>query len=162
MIPKAKSLGLLFKNNKILLEEQEGKHSKGTGLFYRPIGGTIVIGERSEETVIREYEEELAVKITIQCYVTCLENIFSIDEQIGHEIIQIYIVELEDKSLYDQKIFKVVEGNKITYAKWVSLEDIINEMKILYPNGLREIMCVMTGKEEDNEQLENIKCKLCL
>ncbi|GGA29015.1 NUDIX hydrolase [Psychrobacillus lasiicapitis] len=162
MFPKAKSLGLLFKDHKMLLEEQEGKHSKGTGLFYRPIGGTIEIGEKSDETVIREYGEELSVEITIQRYVTCRENIFTIDGHIGHELIQIYIVELEDKSLNEQEIFKVVEGDKITCAKWISLEDIIKDKKITYPNGLKEVLCKMIGKEEDNEQLENIKCKLCL
>lgn len=140
MFPRAKSLGLIIKDNKILLEEQEGKHSKGTGIFYRPIGGTIELGEKSIETVIREHEEELSVKIAVQHYVACLENIFVIDENIGHELIQIYLVEFEDKSLYQQEKFQVVEGNKITYAKWISLEDIFNEHIILYPNGLKELM----------------------
>jgi len=140
MFPKAKSLGLIVKDNMILLEEQKGKHSKGTGIFYRPIGGTIELGEISSETVIREYQEELEVKITIKSYISCLENIFNIDETIGHEIIQIYLVEFEDECLYQKESFKVDEGNKITLAKWVPLQELFNEKKVLYPNGLSNLI----------------------
>ncbi|MFJ8064048.1 hypothetical protein ACIQYS_05415 [Psychrobacillus sp. NPDC096426] len=38
----------------------------------------------------------------------------------------------------------LVEDNKILLeeqqAKWISLEDILNERNILYPNGSRELM----------------------
>jgi 8-oxo-dGTP pyrophosphatase MutT (NUDIX family) len=88
MYPRANSLGLIIKDNNILLEEQEGKHSKGIGYYYRPIGGTIELGERSNETLIREIHEELGVEVVIRRYITCLENIFRVDESIGHEITQ--------------------------------------------------------------------------
>lgn len=88
MYPKANTLGIILRNNKILLEELEGKHSKGIGIYYRPIGGTIELGEKSSETIIREYSEEIAVDIKIKRYIGCLENIFRIDENIGHEITQ--------------------------------------------------------------------------
>ena len=140
MFPKAKSLGLIVKDNMILLEEQKGKHSKGTGIFYRPIGGTIELGEISSETVIREYQEELEVKITIKSYISCLENIFNIDETIGHEIIQIYLVEFEDECLYQKQSFKVMEGSKITLSKWIPLQELFNEKKVLYPNGLSNLI----------------------
>lgn len=140
MFPKAKSLGLIVKDNMILLEEQRGKHSKGTGVFYRPIGGTIELGEKSSETVIREYKEELAVNITIKSYISCLENIFKIDETIGHEIIQIYLVEFVDESPYQKESFKVSEGSNITFARWFPLQEFINEKKVLYPNGLSTLI----------------------
>jgi len=138
--PKAKALGIILYNNKILLEEQEGKHSKGTGIFYRPIGGTIELGEKSNETIIREYNEEIAVDIEIKNHIGCLENIFEIDGKIGHEIIQIYLVEFIDKSLYQKESFNVIEGRKTTFTKWISLEEIIDGEKILFPNGLIELL----------------------
>jgi hypothetical protein len=46
MYPQANTLGILVKANDLLLEEQKGKHSKGIGFYYRPIGGTIKLGER--------------------------------------------------------------------------------------------------------------------
>ncbi|MGE7690020.1 NUDIX hydrolase [Lysinibacillus sp. NPDC097214] len=140
MYPKAKTLGIIMRNNKILLEEQEGKHSKGTGIYYRPIGGTIELGEKSSDTITREYIEEIAVDIEIKRYMGCLENIFRIDGNLGHEIIQIYLVEFIDQNLYQKENFKVVEGKKTTFTKWISLEEIIDGKKILFPNGLTELL----------------------
>ena len=70
----------------------------------------------------------------------CLENIFRIDGNIGHEIIQIYLVEFIDQNLYRKENFKVVEGRKTTFTKWISLEEIIDGKKILFPNGLTELL----------------------
>lgn len=138
MVPRANALGLLRKDDHILLEEQKGVHSKGIGYFYRPIGGTIELGERSYETLIREYKEELNVEIAIKRYIHCLENIYEINGRIGHEITQIYEVEFKDELLYKKDTFQVVEGSRITQAKWISLGDI--ESLILYPNGLQELI----------------------
>ncbi len=40
MNPRANTLGLIFRGNYILLEEQIGLHSQGSGVYYRPVGGT--------------------------------------------------------------------------------------------------------------------------
>ena len=64
-------------------------------MYCRPIGGTIELGEKSSETIKREYMEEIEVDIEIKQHLGCLENIFSIDGNIG-EIIQIYYVEFKD------------------------------------------------------------------
>ncbi|MGE7919928.1 NUDIX hydrolase [Viridibacillus sp. NPDC093762] len=145
MYPIAKSIGIIIKDDKILLEEQDGKHSKGIGLYYRPIGGTIEFGEKSSETIIREYKEEIAVDILLKGYISCLENIFRIDGSIGHEVIQIYLVEFKNVAQYQKESFKVVEGSKITYAKWISKKDIIEGKKIIYPNGLHELLLKKKG-----------------
>ena len=129
-----------MRDHKILLEELEGKHSKGTGEYYRPIGGTIELGEKSSETIIREFNEEIGVDIKIKSYIGCLENIFRIDGNIGHEIIQIYVVAFIDQNLYQEQSFKVMEGRKTTYTKWISIEEIMNGEKILFPNGLTELL----------------------
>jgi 8-oxo-dGTP pyrophosphatase MutT (NUDIX family) len=140
MRPRANTLGLILKDQFILLEEQEGKHSKGMGYYYRPIGGTIEFGEKSDETLVREFKEELGVDIVIKSYIACLENIFKIDESIGHEITQIYSVNFKNEKLYEKEIFTVSEGKKVTYAKWVLIEELMNGKKVLYPNGLINLL----------------------
>ncbi|MCY9662649.1 NUDIX domain-containing protein [Paenibacillus chondroitinus] len=84
MYPRANVLGIVTRNKEVLFEEKFGKHSKGTGSYYRPIGGTIELGEHSRETLVREFYEELGVEIAIKSYVKCLENIFKVGENIGH------------------------------------------------------------------------------
>jgi len=140
MHPRANTLGVLIHKGRILLEEQTGIHSKGEGTFYRPIGGTIELGERSEETLVREYKEEINAEISIVHYLTCTENIYKIGDRIGHEITQIYLVEFTDKALYDKDSFIVTEGDKITKAIWVPINDVILSDIIVYPNGLKEIL----------------------
>ncbi|MGE8206774.1 NUDIX hydrolase [Heyndrickxia sp. NPDC080065] len=133
-------MGLIFKDKFILLEEQEGKHSKGIGYYYRPIGGTIEFGEKSDETLAREFKEELGVEIVINRYISCLENIFKIDENVGHEITQIYAVNFKNENLYEKEFFTVSEGDKVTYAKWVPIEELITGQKVFYPNGLTDLI----------------------
>jgi 8-oxo-dGTP pyrophosphatase MutT (NUDIX family) len=140
MYPRANTLGIIVKDDYILLEEQEGKHSKGIGDYYRPIGGTIELGERSNETLVREFREELGVGIIVRRYISCIENIFKLDENIGHEITQLYVVDFKDRNLYQKEHFTVTEGKKITRAKWVSKEEIFSGEKVLYPNGLIELL----------------------
>jgi ADP-ribose pyrophosphatase YjhB (NUDIX family) len=140
MYPRANTLGIIIKNDYILLEEQTGKHSMGHGLFYRPIGGTIEFGERSDETLLREYMEELGVEIIIIRYLTCIENIYKIHEKTGHEITQLYLAEFKDKTLYQKEIFTVREADRITYAKWIQKEEVVTGKKILYPEGLSELL----------------------
>lgn len=144
MYPRAKALGIIMCDNKILLEELNGEHSKGTGLFYRPIGGSIEYGEQSNQTIIREFKEELGVDIEIISYMSCLENIFTIGINVGHEIIQVYLVKFKETTLYKHECFKIVENRKNTYAKWIPLEDITQKRKILYPNGLNELLVKFT------------------
>ena len=55
MYPRAKTLGILLYDEQILVEEFHGKHSKGEGTYYRPIGGTIEFGEKSTDALVREY-----------------------------------------------------------------------------------------------------------
>lgn len=136
MFPRANTLGLIYRNNEILLEENEGRHSRGTGVYYRPIGGTIELGEKSIETIQREFYEELATDIEVRRHITCLENIFEIEGSIGHEITQIYEVIFKDSALYQKDSYQVVEGNRVTYAKWIPLEDLFNGKKLLYPEEL--------------------------
>lgn len=144
MYPRASVLGIVTRSKQVLVEEQSGKHSKGTGFYYRPIGGTIELGEQSQETLVREFQEELGVQITIKSHVKCIENIYKIDEDIGHEITQIYLVELNDPNLYEQERFEVNEGEKITYATWIPVADFELGQRILYPNGLTELLKEIT------------------
>lgn len=134
--PRAKVIGILQSGSRLLVEEFTGEHSKGLGHYYRPIGGSIEIGEKSMDALLREFEEELQVTVVINGYMGCIENIFYINEQVGHEIIQVYRVSFTEEENYSKEKFEISEGGKLSFAKWINIADFIDGDKILYPDSL--------------------------
>lgn len=136
--PTAKVLGIIQSEHRLLVEEFDGEHSKGKGIYYRPIGGSIEFGEKSTEALTREFKEEIRENVVIEKYLGCIENIFMIDGQIGHEIILVYKVSFLDKENYHRKIFDILENGKVSFAKWVDQTDFVKGEKVLFPDGLAD------------------------
>lgn len=140
MWPRVVAVGVVFRDECILAEEQSGKHLKGMGTYYRPIGGTIEYGERSVDTVVREFGEEIGMAVEVIKYLGCIENIFTLDGQTGHDIDQVYAVRPTDERLYSKDSFRVTEGDKITVAKWVPIEAFRTGKLVLYPDGIINLL----------------------
>ncbi|MEC1965995.1 NUDIX hydrolase [Bacillus cereus] len=132
MYPRAKAFGLAVHQDRLLVQEY---HTEGE-TYYRPLGGSIELGEKSAHTVIREFTEELHTEIEIINYLGCLENVFHLDGDIGHEIIQLYSLRLLDTSLYEMKILNIQDEETVAYAKWIPNTAFIQKEKILYPDGV--------------------------
>ena len=62
-------------------------------------------------------------------YLGCLENVFHLDGDIGHEIIQLYSLRLLDTSLYEMKILNIQDEETVTYAKWIPITAFIQKEK---------------------------------
>ncbi len=132
MYPRAKAFGLAVHQDRLLVQEY---HTEGE-TYYRPLGGSIELGEKSAHTVIWEFTEELHTEIEIINYLGCLENVFHLDGDIGHEIIQLYSLRLLDTSLYEMKILNIQDEETVAYAKWIPITAFIQKEKILYPDGV--------------------------
>ena len=103
------ALCVFRKNNRILVFEGYDPSEKKT--FYRPLGGGIDFGERSEDTVRREIREEINAEVGELHFLGTLENIFSFDGKLGHEIVQIYDGMLEESGLYEQAVIIALKGS---------------------------------------------------
>ncbi|PEK63871.1 NUDIX hydrolase [Bacillus wiedmannii] len=132
MYPRAKAFGIAIHHGRLLVQE----YHTGDETYYRPLGGSIELGEKSAHTVIREFQEELHTEVEIINYLGCLENIFHLDGEIGHEIIQLYSLRLLDMSLYEMEILNIQDEQTLSYAKWISLTALIQKEKALYPDGI--------------------------
>ena len=132
MYPRAKAFGIAIHHGRLLVQE----YHSADETFYRPLGGSIELGEQSAHTVIREFREELHTEVEITNYLGCLENIFQLDEGIGHEIIQLYSLRLLDTSLYKMEKVKIQDEQIVSYAKWIPLTAFIQKKKVLYPDGI--------------------------
>lgn len=112
--------------------------------FGRPPGGTIEFGESSQKAIVREIREEIGAEIKNLQYWGTLENIFTYDGEIGHEIVFMYRGDLVDPELYDRSRIDGDENGNPLRAIWVPLADFSNGCFPLYPSGLR----AMIQKEE--------------
>ncbi len=111
--------------------------------FFRPLGGGIEFGETSMDTVCRELMEELNVEVerASLTYLGTVENIFTFNGIVGHEIILIYDGALKESGLYDQAVIvgKAANGEEIR-AVWMNINEFGEGKAILYPTGLLEML----------------------
>ena len=124
--------------DKILVAE--GHDSKKNQTFYRPLGGTIEFGERGEETIRREFVEEIGAELTDIRYLGMVENIFVYEGWRGHEIVLVYDGRLKDKSFYEKEIIQGDELGQKFKAVWKRMDEFGGDMPPIYPDGLLELL----------------------
>jgi 8-oxo-dGTP pyrophosphatase MutT (NUDIX family) len=126
-------------NNRILVFE--GYDKAKDEIFYRPLGGGIEFGERSEDAVQRELKEELNVEISNLKFLGTLENLFTFNGNSYHEVVLIYDGTLTESGLYEQALLlgKEANGDDIR-ATWKGLQEFESGESILYPSGLLELL----------------------
>ena len=119
----------------------EGYDKAKDEIFYRPLGGGIEFGEKSEDAVRRELKEELNVEITDLKYLGMLENIYTFNGGSYHEVVMVYDGMLVEPGLYEQELIlgKEANGDDIR-AMWKGLDEFGEGKSILYPPGLLEIL----------------------
>lgn len=128
------------RNGRILVAEGYDPVKKQS--FYRPLGGGIEFGEKSEDTVRRELREEINAEVADIWYLGTLENIFVFNGIPGHEIVQVYDGVLKESRLYEQTVIegKEADVDESFKAVWESLDEFEEGKSILYPTGLLELL----------------------
>jgi 8-oxo-dGTP pyrophosphatase MutT (NUDIX family) len=138
---KIRPLAICVFRNKGRILVAEGYDPVKKQTFYRPLGGAIEFGERSEDTVRRELMEEIGAEVGELKYLGTLENIFVFDGEPGHEIVLVYDGALTDSGLYEQTEVEGKEANgEEIRALWKSLREFGEGRSILYPDGLAELL----------------------
>lgn len=127
------------KNDSILVAEGV---DPGTGnYYYRPVGGGIEYGERSSDALIREMKEELDAEICNLHLLGTIENIFTFNGDLGHEMVQVYDAEFVDHWFYDQSSFIGKEDNGSEFkVMWKSLTDFQQGKLRLVPDELIQLL----------------------
>ena len=64
--------------------------TENPGGYHRLIGGTVEVGESHRDAIRREVEEELGATIGDLAFLATVENIFTLDGVLGHEIVFLY------------------------------------------------------------------------
>ena len=95
--------------------------------FWLLPGGRVEMLEDTKKAILREIEEELGIKGTIDRLVAITESFFDIKSSTYHELAFNYLLQLPEDSELLQKEgeFAGIEGEKYRYM-WINKEDLNN------------------------------------
>jgi ADP-ribose pyrophosphatase YjhB (NUDIX family) len=131
------ALGIIWRGDELLLMEGYDPSKRQT--FYRPLGGGVKFGERARAALIRDFAEELGAELGNIRYLGTLENIFTFDDQPGHEIILLFQADFADTALYAREKLVATEDDVRVPTVWKRLAD-MNVEAPLSPEGLGDLL----------------------
>lgn len=113
----SRAIGIIKKDNQILVQGRKGKNGWGFP------GGSIAYLENSEETIKREFEEEIGEKVQIDKLFAIVEDFFKFDSITVHQLSFYYILNLDKDSKYlNTDSFDGIEEGKNLVFKWMNLD----------------------------------------
>ena len=130
---------VFFDGDRIFVGEGHDRVKNET--FYRPLGGGIEFGEYGRHAVARELREEIGAEIINLRLMETLENIFTGEGEVGHEIVQVYSADFSDPTFYDLDVVCGQEDDGTPFrGLWKPLADFATKGERLYPDGLLKIL----------------------
>jgi ADP-ribose pyrophosphatase YjhB (NUDIX family) len=126
----------VFRNNDSILV-CEGFDEVKQDYYYRPIGGGIEYGETSSNAIKREVFEEIRANISNVNLLGTIENIFTYNGDLGHEIVFVYNADFVEESFYEKPSFLGYEDNGVPFKLyWKPITDFTNKKLRLVPEEL--------------------------
>jgi 8-oxo-dGTP pyrophosphatase MutT (NUDIX family) len=134
------AIGLHWRAGRLLAAEVRDDAGRLKGV--RPLGGGIGFGESWRTALIREFNEELGLDVTVRGTPLVMENIFVHEGATGHEVVFVSEVEFPDTEFKDQESVDFHEGNRgWGVARWFDLADLdLDDGPKLYPTGLKNLL----------------------
>lgn len=135
-----KALGLHWRNGRLLAAQVRDDAGQLTGL--RPLGGTVEFGETAKDAVKREFREELGIDILVGNNPFFMENIYSHEGTMGHEVLAVFDVEFPKDAFASVSQIAFTEDNGTAcIAEWVSLDSLdLDGGPKLFPEGLKMLL----------------------
>lgn len=116
-------------------------------VFYRPLGGSLGLGERGHDAVARAIREEVNVEVSRLRYLGSIENLGPAPSS-AREIVLVYDGALNDPAIYAASGVEAYENGAIAFkGVWKPLADFAAGHALLRPDGLLELL------EHDDEPL---------
>jgi hypothetical protein len=135
-IIQVKALGLVWRQG--LLLASEIYLDDGTVKGVRPLGGRLEFGETWRDALVREFAEELDVAVEVIGKPLVLENIYTHQGVVGHEITFVSDVTFPANAYDEDGPIEYFEDNgERCIARWYDVDKLDCGNLELYPNGLK-------------------------
>ena len=132
--------GILVENGKILLQRDKWKN-------HAVVGGHVSFMELTKDTLVREFMEELHVKIGVDDLVAVNENFFMWDDKPCHQVHFYYNVHLEDDTFFREGMvsgYDELDDMRVDLDYiWVPLEEL--DQISVYPREIRKLLQKQNG-----------------
>lgn len=134
------AIGLHWRDGRLLAAEVRDDAGGIKGV--RPLGGEIEFGETWRAALVREFNEELGIEISLKGEAMMLENIFVHEGATGHEVMFISEVEFPDAAFRNQDRIDFREDNGAhVVARWFDPADLdVEGAPSLFPTGLKGLL----------------------
>ena len=128
--------GICIQNGKVLLQ----KPSNDTGFAFP--GGHVTLGETNEQTLIREFQEEIGIDVAVGDLKWVGELFFPWGKKSCHQICLYYVVELQAGDIPLEGMFlgkEHIEGRNFDLEfHWIPVTELKNIE--VYPTNVVELM----------------------
>lgn len=133
---RAIALGLIQDGSRLFVSE--GFDSVKQDSFYRALGGGIEFGETSLDALKREFHEELQAELTNIRYLGCLENLFTFNGTLGHELVQLYRCDFVNHTFYQREQINFTDSDQQYVAYWIERDRFQSgELRLVPPGCLQ-------------------------
>lgn len=112
--------GVLLKENKILLQKIKDRNE------YALLGGQLRFGETLEETLMREYKEEIGAKIVCRRLFWTEENFWSWKGKDTHNLNYYFLIDLYEGEVAAETFIQMNDNKNVEFG-WVALDDLDNK-----------------------------------
>ncbi|MBQ2729426.1 MAG: NUDIX domain-containing protein [Clostridia bacterium] len=139
--------GICIKDNKIFLSKLKSDD------YWTFVGGKVAFGESTDSAILREYEEEVGVRLQIDKMIALIENFFDLKGYSWHQYIFFYLLRDDNNALEFFEGEREIEDNKDAIYRWFDLTE-ISDVPIK-PNCSREILRNISSKIQHYINREN-------
>ena len=133
---RVKALGLHWLDGCLLASEVN--RDDGTLKAVRPLGGTVEFGETWQDALIREFQKEIGVQIELIGDPIVLENIYTLHDALGNEVLFISEIIFSPNAYETEKFIEYFEDNGAPcIARWFDLLSLSKQGIKLFPDVLQ-------------------------
>ena len=108
--------------------------------FHRLLGGSVEPGERSEAAVVREIDEELHATLLEPRLLGVLENVFTYDGELGHEVVFVYAGRLAEGDVVPPEGGWYDDVGEPMWVEWRRCDEGDSDAPPLYPDGVGKLL----------------------